>query len=131
MKLKNKYKIEMKANSNKYIAYGNIGLKLISLGIPANIKGYRYLNEAISIAANSSEVINHITTILYPDIAEKFKTNPSSVERAMRYAISVGCIRGCREKLNSLLGYKLYENVKIPTNSEFIALLSIVIKNAV
>ena len=131
MKMINKFGNTAEAYQNKLTSYSKIGLELISLGIPANIKGYRYLNEAISIVIHSFDGINNITRILYPTIAQKFKTNSSSVERAMRYAIQVGCIRGCRERLNNRLGYKIYENVKTPTNTEFIALVSIVLKDVI
>ena len=131
METKNKFRNRVDYDQNNLTAYNKIGLELISLGIPANIKGYRYLNEAISIVINSFEGMNNITRILYPNIAMKFQTNASSVERAMRYAINAGFVRGCKEKLNKRAGYKLYESVKVPTNTEFIAIVSAVLKDAV
>lgn len=94
------------------------------IGIPAHIKGYQYLRDAIIMAVNDSEIINSITKILYPDIAKKYQTTPSRVERAIRHAIEVAWNRGNTETLNNMFGYTINTGKGKPTNSEFIALIS-------
>lgn len=94
------------------------------IGIPAHIKGYQYLRDAIIMAVNESEIINSITKVLYPDIARKYQTTPSRVERAIRHAIEVAWNRGNTETLNNMFGYTINTGKGKPTNSEFIALIS-------
>ena len=94
------------------------------IGIPAHIKGYQYLRDAIIMAVNDSDIINSITKILYPDIAKKYQTTPSRVERAIRHAIEVAWNRGNTDTLNSMFGYTINTGKGKPTNSEFIALIS-------
>lgn len=94
------------------------------LGIPAHIKGYQYLRDAIIIAINDSEVINSITKVLYPEIAKRYNTTASRVERAIRHAIEVAWGRGNTDTLNDLFGYTISTGKGKPTNSEFIALIS-------
>jgi len=96
----------------------------LTVGIPAHIKGYQFLREAIKLSINRPEIINSITKELYPTIAEKFETSPSKVERAIRHAIEVAWNRGKIENINNIFGIKVYENNEKPTNSEFIALIS-------
>ena len=96
----------------------------ITVGIPAHIKGYQFLREAIKMAIDSPEIINSITKKLYPAIAEKFETSPSKVERAIRHAIEVAWNRGKIENINTLFGIKVYANNEKPTNGEFIALVA-------
>lgn len=94
------------------------------IGVPAHIKGYQYLREAIKIAVNDMEVINAITKVLYPQVAKAFSTTPSRVERAIRHAIEVAWDRGDLEVLQSFFGYTVSNSKGKPTNSEFIALIA-------
>lgn len=96
----------------------------ITVGIPAHIKGYHFLREAIKLAIETPEIINSITKKLYPAIAEKFDTSPSKVERAIRHAIEVAWNRGKIENINSLFGLRVYNSNEKPTNGEFIALVA-------
>lgn len=96
----------------------------ITVGIPAHIKGYQFLREAIKMAISNPEIINSITKKLYPSIAEKFDTSSSKVERAIRHAIEVAWNRGKIENINSLFGVKVYSDNEKPTNGEFIALVA-------
>ena len=96
----------------------------ITVGIPAHIKGYQFLREAIKMAIDNPEIINSITKKLYPSIAQKFETSPSKVERAIRHAIEVAWNRGKIENINTLFGVKVYSNNEKPTNGEFIALVA-------
>lgn len=96
----------------------------ITVGIPAHIKGYQFLREAIKMAIAEPEIINSITKKLYPSIAEKFDTSSSKVERAIRHAIEVAWNRGKIENINSLFGVKVYTDDEKPTNGEFIALVA-------
>ncbi len=95
-----------------------------SVGVPANIKGYQYLRDAIIMSIKDSELINAVTKQLYPKVAEKHNTSPSRVERAIRHAIEVACVRGNEEALYSLFGYTVSNNKGKPTNSEFIAMIA-------
>lgn len=96
----------------------------ITVGIPAHIKGYQFLREAIKLAISNPEIINSITKKLYPTIAEKFDTSASKVERAIRHAIEVAWNRGKIENINNLFGIKVYSSNEKPTNGEFIALVA-------
>ena len=96
----------------------------ITVGIPAHIKGYQFLREAIKMAIDSPEIINSITKKLYPSIADKFATSPSKVERAIRHAIEAAWNRGKIENINNIFGIKIYTASDKPTNGEFIALLA-------
>ena len=96
----------------------------LTVGIPAHIKGYQFLREAIKLSIKQPDIINSITKELYPAIAEKFETSPSKVERAIRHAIEVAWNRGKIENINGIFGIKVYDNNEKPTNSEFIALIS-------
>ena len=94
------------------------------IGVPAHIKGYQYLREAIIIAVNDMDVINAITKVLYPQVAKTFGTTPSRVERAIRHAIEVAWDRGDLDTLQSFFGYTVSNTRGKPTNSEFIALIA-------
>ncbi len=94
------------------------------VGVPAHIKGYQYLREAIMMVINDIDVINQITKQLYPDIAKKFNTTPSRVERAIRHAIEVAWGRGQTDVVESIFGYTVSAAKGKPTNSEFIAMIS-------
>ena len=96
----------------------------ITVGIPAHIKGYQFLREAIKMAIDNPEIINSITKKLYPSIAERFDTSASKVERAIRHAIEVAWNRGKIENINTLFGIRVYSNNEKPTNGEFIALVA-------
>lgn len=94
------------------------------IGVPAHIKGYQYLREAIMMSVNDIEMLNSITKILYPTIAKKFQTTPSRVERAIRHAIEVAWSRGKMDTIDELFGYTINNGKGKPTNSEFIALIA-------
>lgn len=96
----------------------------ISVGIPAHIKGYQFLRDAIKLVVNEPSMINNITKKLYPTIAETFETSSSKVERAIRHAIEVAWSRGKIENINKLFGFKVYSVNDKPTNGEFIALVA-------
>ena len=94
------------------------------IGVPAHIKGYQYLREAIIITVNDMEVINAVTKVLYPAVAKRFGTTPSRVERAIRHAIEVAWDRGDLETLQKYFGYTVSNAKGKPTNSEFIAMIA-------
>ena len=96
----------------------------ITVGIPAHIKGYQFLREAIKLAIDNPDIINSITKKLYPEVAERFDTSPSKVERAIRHAIELTWSRGKIENINSLFGVRVYNHNEKPTNGEFIALVA-------
>jgi two-component system response regulator (stage 0 sporulation protein A) len=96
----------------------------ISVGIPAHIKGYQFLREAIKMTVDNPEIINSITKRLYPTIAERYQTSSSKVERAIRHAIEVAWSRGKIENINNIFGIKIYSPNEKPTNGEFIALVA-------
>ena len=97
---------------------------LHEVGVPAHIRGYHYMREAIIMAINDIDVLNYITKELYPAIAKKCNTTPSRVERAIRHAIEVAWSRGKVDAIDSLFGYTVSNNKGKPTNSEFIALIA-------
>lgn len=94
------------------------------IGVPAHIKGYQYLREAIILAVRDMDVINAVTKVLYPQVAETFSTTPSRVERAIRHAIEVAWDRGDLDTLQRFFGYTVSNSKGKPTNSEFIALIA-------
>lgn len=96
----------------------------LTIGIPAHIKGYQYLREAIKLVIKNPELINSITKELYPGIAKRFDTSASKVERAIRHAIEVAWTRGKIENINGIFGYNIYSKNDKPTNGEFIALIA-------
>lgn len=97
---------------------------LHEIGIPAHIKGYQYLRDAIVISVEDQEMLTSVTKILYPTIAKKHQTTPSRVERAIRHAIEVSWSRGKMDTINELFGYTVSTGKGKPTNSEFIALIA-------
>ena len=94
------------------------------IGIPAHIKGYQYLREAILITVKDMDVINAVTKVLYPEVARRYHTTPSRVERAIRHAIEVAWDRGDIETLQRFFGYTVSGVKGKPTNSEFIAMIA-------
>ena len=94
------------------------------IGVPAHIKGYQYLREAIVLTVNDMDAINAVTKVLYPAVAKKFATTPSRVERAIRHAIEVAWDRGDLETLQRFFGYTVSNIKGKPTNSEFIAMIA-------
>ncbi len=94
------------------------------IGVPAHIKGYQYLREAIMMVVNNMELLSGITKELYPGIAIKFNTTPSRVERAIRHAIEVAWSRGRVDTINKLFGYTVHDEKGKPTNGEFIAMVA-------
>jgi len=96
----------------------------LTVGIPAHIKGYRFLREAIRLTVEQPNLIGSITKQLYPAIAKNFASTPSKVERAIRHAIEVGWARGRLESINNIFGVKVYGHNDRPTNGEFIALVA-------
>lgn len=94
------------------------------IGVPAHIKGYQYLRDAIMLVVKDLDVINSITKLLYPSIAREYNTTPSRVERAIRHAIEVAWSRGQVDTIDSLFGYTVNLGKGKPTNSEFIAMVA-------
>ena len=94
------------------------------IGVPAHIKGYQYLREAITLTVEDMEVINAVTKVLYPAVARRFNTTASRVERAIRHAIEVAWDRGDLETLQKYFGYTVSNAKGKPTNSEFIAMIA-------
>ncbi|MBA4495010.1 sporulation transcription factor Spo0A [Paenactinomyces guangxiensis] len=102
----------------------NITNVIHEIGVPAHIKGYLYLREAITMVYNEVDLLGAITKTLYPRIAEKYNTTPSRVERAIRHAIEVAWSRGNMDSIRSLFGYTINVTKAKPTNSEFIAMVA-------
>ena len=127
----NKSKTTINDNKNNY-SYKNenndldseITTILHDIGVPAHIRGYQYLREAITLVYNDIEILNTITKGLYPTIAIKFKTTSSRVERAIRHAIEIAWIRGNVETITKIFSYTISYNKAKPTNSEFIAMIA-------
>ena len=97
---------------------------LHQIGVPAHIKGYQYVREAIRLTVENPEMLNSVTKILYPTVAKNFKSTSSRVERAIRHAIEVAWDRGDVDVLNSYFGYTIQSQRGKPTNSEFVAMIS-------
>jgi two-component system response regulator (stage 0 sporulation protein A) len=115
--------------SGKFISkYINLEAKVTNIlheiGVPAHIRGYHYIREAIILAVNDIDVLNYITKELYPSIAKKCNTTPSRVERAIRHAIEVAWNRGKVDAIDEIFGYTVNNHKGKPTNSEFIALIA-------
>ncbi len=102
----------------------NITSIIHEIGVPAHIKGYQYLREAITMVYNNIEILGAITKTLYPAIAERYKTTPSRVERAIRHAIEVAWTRGNIDSISFIFGYTINISKSKPTNSEFIAMVA-------
>lgn len=126
----------MRETKQKYIEIDNVDKKdqsnlealvtniIHEVGVPAHIKGYQYLREAIMMVVQDIDVINQITKQLYPDIAKKYQTTPSRVERAIRHAIEVAWGRGQSDMVESMFNYTVSAARGKPTNSEFIAMIA-------
>jgi len=94
---------------------------MLDIGVPAHLKGYHYLREAIMLSGRDMEVVSSVTKLLYPTIAKRFKTTDQKVERAIRNAIEVSWTRGNVETFEKLFGYSMLSGKNRPTNSEYIA----------
>lgn len=94
------------------------------LGVPAHIKGYHYIRTAIMMVVENMDMLNYITKRLYPEIAKKYQTTASRVERAIRHSIEVAWTRGHQETMNEIFGYTIHTYKGKPTNSEFIAMVA-------
>ena len=133
---KNENNIIARENRNQYISIPEDRKKekqslealvtnvIHEVGVPAHIKGYQYLREAIIMVVNDIDVINQITKSLYPKIATKYNTTPSRVERAIRHAIEVAWGRGQQDVVENIFGYTISAAKGKPTNSEFIAMIA-------
>ncbi len=124
------YRSQMKKTEEEGSIVAESGLEnrvtnmLHEIGIPAHIKGYHYLRDAIMMAVEDMDVLNAITKVLYPTVAKKYKTTSSRVERAIRHAIEVAWSRGKLDTIDELFGYTVSNGKGKPTNSEFIALIA-------
>jgi two-component system, response regulator, stage 0 sporulation protein A len=112
------------SNTNSISLEAKVTNILHQIGVPAHIRGYHYMREAIIMAVEDNDVLNYITKELYPSIAKKCNTTSSRVERAIRHAIEVAWSRGQVEAIDNLFGYTVSNNKGKPTNSEFIALIA-------
>ena len=122
--IKNQY-IELNNSSDEEKNLEALVTNIIhEVGVPAHIKGYQYLREAIIMVVKDTDVINQITKSLYPQIAFKFNTTPSRVERAIRHAIEVAWGRGDQKTVENIFGYTISAAKGKPTNSEFIAMIA-------
>ncbi len=114
--------------SQRYEQQEDLGVVITNIlhqiGVPAHIKGYTYVREAIRLAVEEPETLNSITKVLYPSVAKTFKSTSSRVERAIRHAIEVAWDRGDVDVLNSYFGYTIQSQRGKPTNSEFVAMIS-------
>ena len=127
---KNIHKFNPKETEQKKTENENYNLEkevteiIHEIGVPAHIKGYQYLRDAIILSVNDLEMLQSITKILYPTIAKRHQTTPSRVERAIRHAIEVAWGRGKMDTIDALFGYTISTGKGKPTNSEFIALIA-------
>lgn len=120
-------KINAYENKNEYMERNlesDVTNIIHEIGVPAHIKGYQYLRDAIAMSVNDMDMLNSITKVLYPTIAKMHQTTPSRVERAIRHAIEVAWGRGKMDTIDELFGYTINNGKGKPTNSEFIALIS-------
>lgn len=121
-------KQEMKTTSTPMVSDADLEREVTEMiheiGVPAHIKGYQYLREAILMSIENPDMLGSITKILYPTIAKKYQTTASRVERAIRHAIEVAWNRGRMETLDAMFGYTISTGKGKPTNSEFIALIA-------
>lgn len=133
--LKGNYEVKQTVTTNKltkpsvlHISPRNLETEVTNviheIGIPAHIKGYQYLRDAIMMAVNDMDILNSITKQLYPSIAKNYNTTSSRVERAIRHAIEVAWSRGKMDTIDQLFGYTVNNGKGKPTNSEFIALVA-------
>ena len=118
------YSTEMKTSGGDADLMATVTEIIHEIGVPAHIKGYQYLREAIILTVQDMEIINSVTKVLYPAVARKYSTTPSRVERAIRHAIEVAWDRGDIETLQKFFGYTVSNIKGKPTNSEFIAMIA-------
>ncbi|MCD7957845.1 MAG: sporulation transcription factor Spo0A [Lachnospiraceae bacterium] len=118
------YQEEHQEEYQKYNLESDVTDIIHEVGVPAHIKGYQYLRDAIILSVQDAEMMNSITKILYPTIAKKHQTTASRVERAIRHAIEVAWSRGKMDTIEELFGYTVSDGKGKPTNSEFIALIA-------
>lgn len=111
-------------NHNRRSVDAQITQIIHEIGVPAHIKGYHYLREAIGIVFDDVEILGSITKVLYPRIADRYKTTPSRVERAIRHSIEVAWGRGNMDAIRKVFGYTVSASKTKPTNSEFIAMIA-------
>ena len=117
-------KPEKKAEKTEEDLEADVTEIIHEVGVPAHIKGYQYLRDAIVMSVKDMDMLNSITKVLYPTIAKKYQTTPSRVERAIRHAIEVAWSRGRMDTLDGMFGYTINRGKGKPTNSEFIALIT-------
>ena len=110
--------------STRQTLEANVTAIIHEIGVPAHIKGYQYLREAIIMTVEDMDVINAVTKVLYPEVARKFGTTASRVERAIRHAIEVAWDRGDLDTLQKYFGFTVSNSKGKPTNSEFIAMIA-------
>lgn len=115
---------ELSVTNKPLDIHSNISAILHDIGIPAHIKGYHFLREAITMVYEEFELISRITKDLYPSVADKYNTTPSRVERAMRHAIEVAFMRGNMDSISLLFGSTVKNSKSKPTNGEFIAMVA-------
>ena len=115
---------KIKSSETKNDLETNITMYIQQLGVPAHIKGYQYIRDAITMVIDDMDTINSITKLLYPSVAKHYNTTASRVERAIRHAIEVAWDRGNPDILNELFGYTILGSKGKPTNTEFIALIA-------
>ena len=121
------FPVKIKVNEKEYLERNletDVTNIIHEVGVPAHIKGYQYLRDAIIMSVTDMEMLNSITKILYPTIAKQHQTTPSRVERAIRHAIEVAWSRGKMDTIEELFGYTVSGGKGKPTNSEFIALIA-------
>ncbi|NLL01398.1 MAG: sporulation transcription factor Spo0A [Clostridiales bacterium] len=126
-KLTNNHRVSAYENKSTYMERNletDVTNIIHEIGVPAHIKGYQYLRDAIMMSVNDVEMLNSITKLLYPSIAKRHKTTPSRVERAIRHAIEVAWSRGKMDTIDELFGYTVSNGKGKPTNSEFVALIA-------
>lgn len=120
-------KVKPYVNKEEYMEQNlehDVTQMLHEIGIPAHIKGYQYLRDAIAISVEEQDMLTSVTKILYPTIVKRHQTTPSRVERAIRHAIEVAWSRGKMDTINEIFGYTVSNGKGKPTNSEFIALIA-------
>lgn len=122
MKMVNAYE-KVKENSERDLE-SEITTIIHEIGVPAHIKGYQYLRDAIIMSVQDMDMLNSVTKVLYPGIAKKYHTTASRVERAIRHAIEVAWSRGKMDTIDEMFGYTVSNYKGKPTNSEFIALVT-------
>ena len=126
--INNKIKIFIERDNNKSLE-NRLNEKLLSLGLSTEIEGNKYLLQAILLMIENSNSISNISKKIYSSIADQYQTTPSKVKNNIRYVIRLWCLNGGIEKINRILGFKIYSSIKLPTNGEFIALFSIFLKS--